>query len=163
MSRWPLVIIVILVLVAIYWLIFEPFREQAQFQIDLPRSTQNNESFEMPVKISVSSAANAAELYFQFPPDLLSVEEIKTTDSVFQLWVKESPGYDNDQGTIYLAGGSPNPGFTGSDLLVARVKFKAKKLGTATLALEEKSRLLANDGQGNQIRANFQAKSIIIK
>lgn len=119
-------------------------------------SAKVGQTIEVPLAVSVDQKINAGEFYFTFPADLLAVKEIKKDGSFYQLWVKDSPGFNNNTGTIYLAGGLPNPGFTGKNGLVASVVFTVKAVGSGQITLEPKSRVLLNDGLGTAVPLNWQ-------
>ena len=138
-----------------YTLVYQ--KQPAKVTFDFPKTTQVSSEFSVPLKVSVPIATNAAEFYFSFPNDLIEVKSIDTTDSIFQLWITDQPSFDNKKGLISFAGGLPTPGFTGNDGLIATVKFKVKKAGSGQITLDqEKSRILANDGEGTEIDSRFQ-------
>lgn len=111
---------------------------------------------EVPLRISVDQAMNAAEFYFSFPADKLKVKEIKKDGSFFELWITGSPSFDNATGEFALAGGLPSPGFTGENGLIGTVVFEPLNQGLAEITFDRaKSRVLANDGLGTKIEARF--------
>ncbi len=121
------------------------------------------QTFETPLTISVDQTINAGEFVFNFPPELLSVKEIKKDGSFYQLWVTDSPSFSNEAGTISLAGGLPSPGFSGTGT-VATIVFEAKKAGSAEITLDTtKSQLLANDGLGTIVPARFKPVTFKLK
>lgn len=156
MSRKLLLIIVALlaVVVVAYWL--ATAERPAKINFDFPRSLTVGEEIRVPLKISVSEPVNAAEFYFQFPPELLEIKTVDKTGSFYQLWIVDYPRFSNEEGTIELAGGLPKPGFVGQDGLIATVVFRVKSAGSGTITLDqEKSRILANDGLGTAIDSTF--------
>lgn len=89
---------------------------------------------------------NNAEGIINYPKDLIEVVSISKTGSIFSFWMEE-PKFSNSVGKISFNGGVPNPGFTGSNGLIAKISFKAKKSGSATISfLTANVRL--NDGLG---------------
>lgn len=159
----------VLVVLAIGVLIFGAYlltRPKLPAKITLvpPDSIQAAQTIEIPLRVSSSTTINAGEFYFSFPTDLLQVKEIKKDDSFFELWVTDSPSFNNATGELSLAGGLPTPGFTGQDGLVATVVFETKQSGIATIRLDrEKSRLLANDGLGTKVEAGFTDVRLEVK
>lgn len=156
-----LAVLVVAVTALLFWV--KSHDQSAKISFALPSTTTTGDTFEVPLKVSVKEAINAGEFYFNFPSDKLTVKEIKKDNSFFSLWVKDSPAFDNQTGSIYLAGGLPAPGFSGTDGMVATVVFTAKAGGQATISLNSKSRILANDGNGTQIASPFQPKTITIR
>ncbi len=148
------VVVVGLVVAAMLW----P-DHRAKIRLVLPARLNPGTTVSVPLTVSVDRAINAGEFYFDFPPKFLAVKEIQQTASIYQIWVKNSPGFDNTLGTIYLAGGLPNPGFSGQNGLVARVVFIVKAPGSGQITLEPKSRVLLNDGFGTAIPLNWQPVS----
>ena len=137
--------------------------KKSSINLAIPSSTAIDQTITVPLRISVDKAINAAEFDFIFPTDLLQVKEIKTEGSFFALWIKDSPGYSNDKGTIYLAGGLPTPGFVGQNGLVATVIFTTKHKGTGKITLDPKSRVLLNDGLGTQLAVPYQPITFTVK
>lgn len=136
--------------ILVYW--FEKNQPPGQIVFNFPKTLAAQQSLTVPLTISTTKAMNAAEFYFSFPADLVSVKEIQTTGSIYQLWIKNSPSFDNTTGQIYIAGGLPKPGFIGRNGLIAKVVFTTKKSGQGTITLDQtKSRILANDGKGSKI------------
>jgi len=141
----------------------KPHDQSATIDLTAPNRVNTGSTFEVPLLISVVQAINAGEFYFNFPADKLTIKEIKKDGSFFTLWIKDSPSFDNQAGSLALAGGLPSPGFTGNNGLVATIVFEAKALGQAKISLDAKSRILANDGSGTQVKASFVPKTISIR
>lgn len=143
-----------------YWFAPRP----ASVKLNFPREIKANQEIEVPLKISVSRNANAAEFYFDFSADLLQVKTFKQEDSVFTLWVTDPPRFDNEKGVLEIAGGAPTPGFKGQDLLIGKIVFTTRGAGEAIINLDEKiSRILANDGLGTAIQYRWQPIKVGIK
>lgn len=129
-----------------------------------PTNAATGETIAIPLRVSAKTPINAGEFYFSFPTNILQVKEIKKDDSFFALWIKDSPSFSNEAGTISLAGGLPSPGFIGQDGLVATVIFETKQAGQAKIILDEsRSRLLANDGLGTKVPASFNPITLTVK
>lgn len=159
-------LILIGIALAIGMLLFAFTREKTPGKIffDAPHSTTVNQQFEVKLYIGSSVAVNAAELYFTFPKELVKVESINKDGSIFALWIKNQPTFNNSAGEISFAGGLPTPGFKARKGLVATVKFIGISRGEGKLLLDsKKSRMLANDGLGTEVEAVFEPISFTIK
>lgn len=111
---------------------------------------------EVEIQLLVRSDIDAANLFaakLQFPADLLEVVSINHPERTYIMnpymiknWIEKS--FDNQTGTISLAGGVPNPGFQSSlsepAPLMADITFKAKAVGTATIAFADSSAIYKN-------------------
>jgi hypothetical protein len=152
LSIGGLVILVIGLLVGIYLV--------SQTQIFKPRASENSEvslSFTAPdavepnqtfsVDLLVKSSAMTANLLVAqigYPANLLEVTNIATSSSVLTNIFTSK--FDNNIGSIDIAGGVPNPGFAtaGSDPgIIAKVTFRAKAVGEATLTYGD-SKIFSN-------------------
>lgn len=103
------------------------------------------------VKIKVDSAGttiNAGKAKISFPIDLLEVQSVSKSGSIFQLWPEE-PTFSNSQGEITFGGGVPSPGFTGIGTILT-INFKIKKVGEANVTISD-GQVLAADGRGTNI------------
>lgn len=157
------IILVALILGGAYYYFNQNKPTTGQIDLDVPSSSTAGEIFEVPLTVTVPVAINAGEFVFRFPSNLLTVKEIKTDDSIYQLWITNSPSFSNTEGTISFAGGLPSPGFTGTGT-VATVVFEAKSAGIAEITIDDsQSRLLANDGLGTVIPAQFNPVKLTIK
>ncbi|MEX1995598.1 MAG: cohesin domain-containing protein [Candidatus Saccharimonadales bacterium] len=151
-------IAVIMLVMAGYAYYLMGHQAPAKITLDFPETVVLNQEFTVPLKISTTQVMNAAEFYFSFPADLIEVKSIDKTSSIYGLWITKYPKFDNKKGTISFAGGLPTPGFSGRDGLIASVHFIAKKAGTGTITLDQdRSRVLANDGEGSEIESVFSA------
>lgn len=82
-----------------------------------------------------------ASLTFSGGINLSSVSQGKT----FYLAAPGSPGKGN--GTAYLAGGLPTPGYNGTGGQLGTLTFRARSVGTAVISVVD-GKLLLNDGNG---------------
>lgn len=156
-------ILVVVAILAIAWLWQSRSQQQAKITLVPPATISAGQTFEVPLRVTVPTAINAGEFYFSFPTDLLEVKEIKKDGSLIEIWIKDSPSFDNAQGTIGIAGGLPTPGFSGTGT-VATIVFATKKAGQGQITLSEPTtRLLANDGAGSQVSAQFSPVRIRIR
>ncbi len=109
-----------------------------------------NETFSVTVFVDTEGKAiNSADAVLSFPTDLLSVESVNKTSSIFSMWIKE-PNFSNTLGTISLEGGLPTPGYTGTSGRVMQVQFRAKKAGVASVDFSN-ANIYANDGLGTNV------------
>src|SRR4051812_18980672 len=117
--------------IASYWLVHN--RPPVTTTISFPKEMATGQTLAVPIYLTSRQPVNAGELYLSFPSDLVQVKEIKTTGSIFQLWVKDSPSFSNQTGQISLAGGLPTPGFQGNNGLVATIVFEGVHTGSGQL------------------------------
>lgn len=160
---WLRIVLVIAVLGSGFFLIRQVTPKTSHITLKLPNTSAVDQTIEVPLTINALVAINAGEFVFHFPTDLLQVKEIKKDGSFYQLWVTGSPSFSNTDGTISLAGGLPSPGLTGEGT-VATVVFAPIKVGQATITIDQtKSRLLANDGLGTVVPAQFKSVTLRIR
>ncbi len=120
------------------------------------------ETFDISVYVNSQGAAiNSAEGSLTFPSDLVSVVSVNNAGSIFPIWV-EQPSYSNTSGSVSFNGGVPNPGYAGSRGYVAKVTFKAKKAGKASIAFGASS-IYSNDGSGTDVLNKKSGVSVLIK
>lgn len=152
------------ILISIFlWLKNNPSPGTAEIELKKPPAAQVGQTVEVPLLVNVNLPINAAEFVFFFPKDLVTVKEIKKEGSFFELWIKDSPTFSNDDGTISIAGGLPSPGFEGKGL-VATIVFTPKKSGSGQITLDDsRTRLLANDGLGTVVPNTFESIPLSIK
>jgi hypothetical protein len=96
---------------------------------------------------------NAIELYINFNPNRLQIVEPTGQQSIIGLWV-EPPAYSNTSGTLKLVGTIPG-GITTKSGVIAKITFKGIASGDTQLTVSTRSQVLANDGLGTPIVANF--------
>lgn len=117
-----------------------------------PSSTSVNAGNIINVSVFVNSQGkviNNSDAIVQFPPDLLQVVSVDSSNSIFTLWV-ENPAFSNSLGQVTFNGGVPNPGYSGSNGKILSITFLAKKAGTATLIFGDSS-IRENDGLGTNV------------
>ncbi len=110
---------------------------------------------------SADQAMNSAEAAVTFPTDLLQLQSISKTGSIFQFWTTEPAG-SNASGRIVFSGGLPSPGFSGGGGNIIRITFLAKARGTATLSITG-AKVLANDGLGTDILTSADGATYAIQ
>ena len=91
---------------------------------------------------------NAVGLYLKFDPEIMRIINMDTTKSFCQFYPENK--FDNTNGTVSIACGAPNPGFSGtSDIAI--IDFYINNIGKAKVEILPKSQLLLNDGKGTNI------------
>lgn len=109
---------------------------------------------------TIGKTINAAEVYLKFNPDQIEIVSVSKENSIFSLWITDSPTFSNQKGEIAFAGGLPTPGFSGKGK-IGTIKIKPKQLGKATFEFDGRTRALLNDGKGTAI--NLKLDSLKIK
>lgn len=103
-------------------------------------------------------AANTVEASLTYSTDTLEVVRV-SQGSTFYLAAPGSPG--KGLGTIYLGGGLPTPGYSGTSGNIGTITFRAKATGTGTVAVSS-GKVLLNDGLGtNALSGSSGAKFTI--
>jgi hypothetical protein len=103
---------------------------------------------------------NNIEGNISFPTNLISVESIGNTGSIFSIWV-EPPTFSNTLGNISFNGGVPTPGYAGARGKIISILFKAKKAGNAQLSFTS-GNVYANDGLGTNVTDSRIGTNIVI-
>ncbi len=128
-----------------------------------PSSATVNVGQTVSISVIIASSdksANAISGSVTFPSNKLQVLSVSKTNSVLTLWVEE-PSYSNVAGTVSFQGVVPNPGFLGSRGTVLTIVFKTLAAGPADISFSQAS-VLANDGSGTDILADYQGSTINI-
>lgn len=116
------------------------------------------DKFSVDIKIDSEGASiNAAQAALQFPKDILQVDSIDKSSSVFGFWLQE-PAFDNNAGTVSFIGGTINA-FSGKSLEVLQIVFKVKGAGTATLSLSDAA-VTAADGSGTNVLSTTHGATV---
>jgi hypothetical protein len=107
---------------------------------------------QIQVAINVRSDTHNANLFaakIQFDPNILEVQSIDSTNSFITNWVERS--FDNANGAVSVVGGVPKPGFstTGTDATMAKLIFRAKTSGSATVSFTPFSAIYRNNDNNN--------------
>ena len=120
----------------------------------LPEEIHVNQAFNLSIEIDTNNQqVNAAGIYLRFNPNHLQVVDIDTGDSFCQFYPEKK--YDNSQGLVSLACGSPHPGFSGKNTLMV-LKIQPLISGPSSIQLDPQSRLLLSDGKGTNILHQHQ-------
>lgn len=103
---------------------------------------------------------NNAEATIHFPTDLLSIDSVSNTGSIFNIWV-EQPTFSNSAGTVYFNGGLPTPGYSGESGQALKINFRAKKVGLANVSFGT-SAVRANDGSGTNVLVGARGTTVSV-
>lgn len=118
-------------------------------------------TFEVPILLNTAGVSvNTVELYIKFDPRKLSIVQPSGDKSIIGIWLKP-PSYSNTAGTAKIVGAIPNGIVTNSGV-VTTITFKALTSGTANVSILEGSRVLANDGMGTDMLAQFDRATYTI-
>jgi len=126
------------------------YQDETSFTVDVLLDTQGQEV-----------NAIAAELLFS--QDKIELTDISRGGSVLELWPEE-PSFSNETGEINFSGGVPK-GFKGKGKLLT-LTFKpvlnASDITTAEVIFQSGSKVLLNDGYGNEAPLTFQPVDLVI-
>lgn len=143
--------------ISIIFLSFPKLVSAAKLYITPPYSSYYTEDF-FTVEMRLDSegeSINAAEGGIQFSPETAEIVGIDNSNSIFSLWIEE-PAFDNERGLLSFSGGTPSPGFKGSDGIITAVTFRTKKNAqNLELSFQENSRVLLDDGSGKEAVLKF--------
>ncbi len=152
--------IILVSILSIFWLPIVVQAADMYIILDKNEVAQNG-TFSGTVYISTGGVAiNNAEGTIHFPADLLSVDSINSSGSIFNIWV-EQPTFSNTNGTVYFNGGLPTPGYSGQNGNSLRINFRTKKAGTAKISFGS-SAVRADDGSGTDVLSQTRDSSIAI-
>ncbi len=128
--------------------------------LDLPERASVSTQFTATLSVDTQGKAiNAVGAYLQFDPQFIQLANLDTTSSFCQFYPEKK--FDNQQGMIRIACGSPNPGFKGVNTL-AKFKFTTLRQGVTKIKILPESQILLNNGYGTNILNNFPEFSILI-
>ncbi|OGZ57572.1 MAG: hypothetical protein A2827_01110 [Candidatus Spechtbacteria bacterium RIFCSPHIGHO2_01_FULL_43_30] len=135
------------------------------------QSSQNlGDTFIQEIRLNTEGEfINTAEIYIEYPQDILELADFSNGNSVLSLWI-ENPEVKN--GFIHFIAGVP-AGYQGSDGFVAKMIFFTKtssiQSDTAnadallgTIRFSESSKILLNDGVGTLANVEFESANVVI-
>lgn len=99
--------------------------------------------------IDEESPINAAEIYLEYDKENMTVSDVKTQDQFLKITL--AADINKEQGSVYIAGGLPNPGYLSKSALFAQVFLSQSSTAQNDLRIGKKSRILANDGYGTEL------------
>lgn len=133
----------------------------AQFTIPSKNQYQVGEIFPLPIDLErIPAAINVFQADLSFDPTLLEVVDLTTDGSFASFFVQKE--YDNAKGYLRLSGGVPNPGYRQAVGHLGTAYFKVKATGATELVYLESSLVLANDGKGTNLLADFPKLPLLL-
>ncbi len=119
------------------------------------------ELFSMPLEIhGLQVPINTVQIDLKYPPELLEIVEVLTLDSFAEIFLQRE--VRNDLGIARISGGLPNPGYSKESGLFAKVLFLTKSSGLGEVQILPSSMVLANDGKGTNVLAEFRSTTFQI-
>lgn len=136
------------------WMLFTQTADAATFSVTPASGTYSvGSTFDVSVILdSQGQSVNAVQMQLAFPPDKLQLVSPQIGNSIIQIYTTP-PRYDNTKGTVDIIGGIPN-GITVDAGLVAKLTFRVRSLGVASLRFSGESQALLNDGRGTNALSN---------
>jgi hypothetical protein len=112
-------------------------------------SASIGDTVDVSVRIdSEGQSVNAAQGTIQYPANILQVQSVDRSNSIFNIWAQE-PSVNTSTGAISFLGGGTNS-FSGTSLYILDIKFLVKGTGNATLVFANAG-VTAGDGTGANI------------
>lgn len=133
----------------------------AQFMI--PSKSQYRVGTTFPLKVelmNIPAAINVVQADLSFDPSVIEVVDIVTDQTFLEFFVQKE--FNNDQGYVRLTGGNPNPGYRQPTGLIATLYLRGKTPSALELRYLNSSLVLANDGKGTNLLADFPSIPLII-
>lgn len=143
--------------------IFFPIEIAQVAQFTIPTRNQYLVGEIFPVKIelmNIPAAINVAQADLSFDPKHIEVVDLDTSGTFVKFFVQKE--YSNEQGYLRVTGGIPNPGYRQPTGLMATAYLRGKQPGAVELKYLETSLVLANDGKGSNLLADFPTIPLII-
>lgn len=132
------------------------FAHAAEMSFATPDTCSIGDTFEAPLILSTDDQSiNAVGATLTYSSDLFELEDIRTEDSVFPLWI-EVP-HEDTPGEISFAGGVPH-GFAGTGTLFT-VVFKVRASGIATSSISDAEAYI-NDGIATSATVSFESHPV---
>ncbi len=118
----------------------------------------------LPIQITVSVQSrsepiNAMQGTILFPTRMLTVEQIRLTNSIIRYW-QHAPNADASTGHISFTGGLPTPGFQGENGTLFTIIARPTAVGEFLISSGPKSIILANDTKGTIL--NTQQAELLV-
>ena len=139
---------------AVLAIVFATPAEAATFSITPPEGTYSvGSTFDVSVVLDTQGqSVNAVQMQMSFPSDKLQLVSPQVGNSIIEIYTTP-PRYDNQAGTVTIIGGIPN-GINVSSGLIAKLTFRVRSLGVASLRFTGESQALLNDGKGTNALNN---------
>ncbi len=117
-----------------------------------PAANVFHQEYENIVSVIVDTgdeAINTVQFSVRFDPEMIEIRDLGTDNSLCEFYLERE--IDNVHGRVSVSCGRPTPGFVGHGGNVVDLIVRAKKVGSFTLAFEEGTQVLANDGLGTNV------------
>jgi hypothetical protein len=111
------------------------------------------------VRIGSDVVVNAAQGTIYYPANILSVDSVNITNSIFNIWLTP-PSVNTSTGVISFLGGSTNA-YSGAALPVFDITFRALHAGAAVVQFQDAA-ITAGDGTGANIIASSTPLTIVV-
>jgi hypothetical protein len=149
-----------IIFVAAFFAFLPAIASAATLTLGGPAQVTVGETFSIPVILSTEDgeSANAVSATINYPSQLLTLVSISKAASIITLWPQD-PSISDASGQF--EGVILNPGWSGTNGVVATLTFRAKVGGNASLAFADAS-VLANDGKGTPILSGTTPRSITV-
>ncbi len=163
-----IVLLVIVVLIGSFFFLRKGSKSDVEIKKGSVYTTQKDsigvgEKLNVPIMIDTNGQTiNAAEVYLNYDPKVVKVEDVTKDGSFFRIWIDKQPAYDNKKGELSLAGGLPNPGFSGKGQAGTVVLTLLQKQDTK-LEFTTKTRILLNDGKATYVPLTLEPIEIKAK
>jgi hypothetical protein len=120
----------------------------AEMSVEQQFVDANKNTVTFDVIINTDAAINLVQSDIRFDNNVFKVKEIQVDKSFATIFTQKL--YSDNSDVINLVGGLPNPGFKGRGLF-ARIVLERKALGSSQIEFLSSSRVLANDGNANNL------------
>lgn len=119
-------------------------------------------TFEVPIILNTNNTSvNTVEVYIEYDPHKLAIIKPAGDKSIISIWL-QPPSFSNTDGRAKIVGAIPN-GISTESGVVTTITFKALETGEATVRIAEGSRILANNGAGTDLLAQFDSAHYTIQ
>ncbi len=133
----------------------------AQFTIPSKSQHPVGEIFPIPIELmNIPGSINVAQADLSYDPTMIEVVDLTTDGTFVSFFVQKE--FDNQKGYVRVSGGIPNPGYRKPTGLLATAYVKGIKPGAVELKYLESSLVLANDGRGTNLLADYPTIPMII-
>lgn len=133
----------------------------ANFSITLDKDTFSvGDTFSATIRVDTEGVGvNAGQATIIYPVDVLEVQSVDKTSSVFNFWLEE-PNFDNIAGRISFIGGSIS-GLNARSLQVLKINFRIKGTGDANISFTD-TVITASDGSGTSVLTTVKGVSLLV-
>jgi hypothetical protein len=108
-----------------------------------------------------NQSTNAVGFALSYDPNMVEILNMTTDKSFCSFYADNS--FDNIKGEVRISCGKPNPGFTGTSIMV-RLNLRSKAPGNTLIKSDpDRTMVLANDGKGTNILNEPPSMALEIK